>query len=412
MADARMHVVFGAGQIGPLLAAKLRDAGQRVRVVRRSPTPVPVEGIEALHGDATDPAFVAEATRGAAVVYHCINSPYFAKVWAETLPRIQANLIFGAGKAGARLVVLDNLYAYGRTHGRPMDEQTPLAPCSRKGEIRARLSEDLAAAAKRGEVRVVVGRASDFFGPGAWAGSFLGAPFWPRVLAGKSGILLFDPDVRHTYHFSRDVAAGLAALGLDAGAEGLWMLPCQTAQTTRAYRGPPSPRWAFSSRRCANCRRWPTSGRSRSSWTTPASGLDSPISRRPSTKRPRRRSITRGRWWVGRGRQFSGTLGGSRGHRAGEGFHEPVSGRPADEPDPPRFWLSNLPADTLLKELVRLARLIVARGARLSGTQGEDRARPFRRPKLARVPPPRHPMRGCPRLPRAPPSAPPGGIKQ
>ncbi|HVP69220.1 MAG TPA: NAD-dependent epimerase/dehydratase family protein [Anaeromyxobacteraceae bacterium] len=233
MADARMHVVFGAGQIGPLLAAKLRDAGQRVRVVRRSPTPVPVEGIEALHGDATDPAFVAEATRGAAVVYHCINSPYFAKVWAETLPRIQANLIFGAGKAGARLVVLDNLYAYGRTHGRPMDEQTPLAPCSRKGEIRARLSEDLAAAAKRGEVRVVVGRASDFFGPGAWAGSFLGAPFWPRVLAGKSGILLFDPDVRHTYHFSRDVAAGLAALGLDAGAEGLWMLPCQTAQTTR-----------------------------------------------------------------------------------------------------------------------------------------------------------------------------------
>ncbi len=233
MPDAAMHVVFGAGQIGPLLAARLRDSGCRVRIVRRSPAPVSVSGVEALHGDAMDPAFVAEATQGAAVVYHCVNTPYFAKVWAETLPRIQANLVSGAGKAGARLVVLDNLYAFGRTHGRAMNEETPPAPCSRKGEIRARLADDLFAAARRGEVRVAVGRASDFFGPGAWAGSFLGEYFWPRVLAGRAGMLLGNPDQRHTFHFSRDVAAGLAALGTDDGADGLWMLPCQPAVTAR-----------------------------------------------------------------------------------------------------------------------------------------------------------------------------------
>ncbi len=233
MSDATLHVVFGAGQIGPLLAARLRAAGKRVRIVRRSPAPVAVEGVEAVHGDAMDPAFVAEATRGAEAAYHCINSPYFAKVWAETLPRIQANLVAGAGRAGARLVVLDNLYAYGRTGGHPMNEDTPQAPCSRKGEIRARLSDDLFAAARRGEVRVAVGRASDFFGPGAWEGSFLGARFWPRVLAGKTGFLFANPDVRHTFHFSRDVAAGLATLGLDAGAGGLWMLPCAPAITAR-----------------------------------------------------------------------------------------------------------------------------------------------------------------------------------
>src|SRR5512137_907557 len=146
--EAGMHVVFGAGQIGPLLAGRLRDAGRRVRIVRRSPAPVPVGGVEVMQGDAMDAGFVLEATRGAAVVYHCINSPYFAKVWAATLPRIQANLVAGAGKAGARLVVLDNLYAYGRTGGRPMSEDTPFAPCSRKGEIRARLAEELLAAAR------------------------------------------------------------------------------------------------------------------------------------------------------------------------------------------------------------------------------------------------------------------------
>ena len=232
-----LHVVFGAGQIGPLLAARLRAAGMRVRVVRRSPAPVPVEGIEEVHGDAMDPAFAAEAARGATAVYHCINTPYFAKVWAETLPRLQASLVAAAGRAGARLVVLDNLYAYGRTGGLPMNEDTRPAPSSRKGEVRARLHEELVAATRRGDVRAVVGRASDFFGPGAWAGSFLGEPFWPRVLAGKPGMLLFDPDARHTYHYSRDVAAGLATLGLAPSADGLWMLPCAPAGTTRALVG-------------------------------------------------------------------------------------------------------------------------------------------------------------------------------
>jgi nucleoside-diphosphate-sugar epimerase len=232
MPDPAFHVVFGAGQIGPLLAARLRAAGKRVRVVRRSPAPVPVEGIEAIRADAMDPAAVAEACRGAEAVYHCINSPYFAKVWSETLPRIQTNLVAGAGRAGARLVVLDNLYAYGRTGGRPMNEDTPQAPSSRKGEIRARLHEDLVAAVRRGDVRAAVGRASDFFGPGAWEGSFLGSRFWPRVLDGKTGLLVMDPDARHTYHFTRDVAAGLATLGLE-GADGLWMLPCAAAVTAR-----------------------------------------------------------------------------------------------------------------------------------------------------------------------------------
>lgn len=237
MADPDLHVVFGAGQIGPLVAERLAGAGKRVRIVRRSGAPLALSGVEAVRADALDPAAAAEAARGAAVVYHCINTPYFAKVWAETLPRIQENLVAAAGRAGARLVVLDNLYAYGRTRGVPMTEDTPQAPCSRKGELRARLHDDLLASARRGGVRVAIGRASDFFGPGAWSGSFLGERFWPAVLAGKPGTLLVDPDQRHTYHFSRDVAAGLAALGLDTAADGLWMLPCAPAETTRELVG-------------------------------------------------------------------------------------------------------------------------------------------------------------------------------
>jgi hypothetical protein len=41
------------------------------------------------------------------------------------------NLIAAAGRNGARLVVLDNVYMLGRPQGKPLDEDTPPRPCSR-----------------------------------------------------------------------------------------------------------------------------------------------------------------------------------------------------------------------------------------------------------------------------------------
>jgi len=233
MTDPRqLHVVFGAGQVGAQLARRLASQGHAVRVARRSAATAEVPGVQVLRVDALDPGQVAEAVRGAATVYHCMNAAYSAEAWARELPRLQENLVAGAGRAGARLVVLDNLYALGRTGGRPMNEETPLAPCSRKGEVRARLQQALEAAAARGDVRAVAGRAADFFGPGGVNSYFEGRLFGP-LLAGKTARTPVDPDVPHTYHFIPDVAAGLAALGGDPAAEGRFMLPCRPAVTTR-----------------------------------------------------------------------------------------------------------------------------------------------------------------------------------
>ena len=129
---AELHVVFGAGQVGYPLAQALLKAGHRVRVAKRSPGGVP-SGADAVHGDATDPGFCRSATEGAATVYHCMNPPYDVDQWAELLPRWTDNLIAAASPAGARLVVLDNVYMLGRPAGRELDEETPVNPCSRKG---------------------------------------------------------------------------------------------------------------------------------------------------------------------------------------------------------------------------------------------------------------------------------------
>lgn len=232
--SAALHVVFGAGQVGTPLAERLLAAGQRVRVVKRSPGGV-ARGAEPRPGDATDAAFCRGAAEGAAVVYHCMNPPYDTKLWAELVPRVMENLIAAAGAAGARLVVLDNVYMLGRPADRRLDEDTPPHPCSRKGEIRARAAERLFEAHDAGTVRAVAGRASDFYGPGGRL-TYLGDFFWKPVLAGKKAWSPVDPDAVHTYHYIPDVAAGLAALGAadesDYGRP--WMLPCQPAGTLRA----------------------------------------------------------------------------------------------------------------------------------------------------------------------------------
>jgi nucleoside-diphosphate-sugar epimerase len=229
-----LHVLFGGGQVGQPLARILLARGKQVRIVKRSAGGVP-DGVELVQGDAKDLRFCVDAARGASTVYHLMNPPYYARIWAELLPTYMENLIAAAGRNGARLVVLDNVYMLGRPQGKPLDEDTPLRPCSRKGEVRARVSEQMWEAHRRGDVRVTTGRASDFYGPGGTL-THLGDQFWRPVIAGKRGRVLVDPDAIHTYHYIPDVAAGLAALGL-AGDDVYgrpWMLPGAPAESLRA----------------------------------------------------------------------------------------------------------------------------------------------------------------------------------
>jgi nucleoside-diphosphate-sugar epimerase len=230
---AELHVVFGAGQVGFPLAERLLKAGKRVRIAKRSPSQLPA-GCEVARGDAADPTFCTEAARGASVVYHCMNPPYDARVWAETIPRYMDNLIAASARNGARLVVLDNVYMLGRPGGVTLTEETPMNPCSRKGEIRARAAERLFEAHKNGDVVATSGRASDFYGPGGTL-TAVGDFFWPRVLSGKTAYSPFRLDAIHTYHYLPDVAAGLATLGCAQGdVYGRpWMLPCAPAGTLR-----------------------------------------------------------------------------------------------------------------------------------------------------------------------------------
>src|ERR687891_261073 len=232
--NGELQVVFGTGPVGTSVMEALMQRGRRrVRMINRSGRASVPEGVEVVGGDATDGAFAREASEGASVVYFALNPPYTQ--WTELFPPLQAGVIEGAASAGAKLIAVENLYMYGLTNGRPLTEDLPYAPNTRKGAVRARMSKELMEAHTSGKVRVAIGRASDFFGPRVLV-SAAGEQVFGRAVEGKSAQVAGDPDQPHTYTYAPDIGKGLAILGDREEALGqAWHLPSPETLTTRRF---------------------------------------------------------------------------------------------------------------------------------------------------------------------------------
>lgn len=228
-----LHVVFGTGPIGLAVVDELLARGKTVRVVNRSGKASPPTGVEVAAGDAADPENTRQLCRGAAVVYNCTNPPYTH--WPEMFPPLQTGILAGTAAAGAKLIAMDNLYMYGPTNGRPLTENLPYAATTRKGRTRAQMATDLLAAHRAGQVRVAIGRASDYFGPRGLATAAGDRVFYP-ALTGKAAQIMGKADMPHTYSYIPDIAIGLVTLGEQDEALGqAWHLPSPPTVTTRQF---------------------------------------------------------------------------------------------------------------------------------------------------------------------------------
>jgi nucleoside-diphosphate-sugar epimerase len=236
--NAPLHVIAGAGQIGPQVAERLLARGYRVRMVRRGAITDAPAGAETVSANVSDPASAAEAMRGASVVYHCANPRY--NKWATELVPLARGITEGAAKNGARVVALDNLYMYRVPADGRLAEDTEVAPVSRKGALRAEAAQVMLDASTRGDAPVAIVRASDFFGPNCTR-SIFGDRFWKKLFAGKPVEVMGDPDQPHTYSYGPDVADVLVTIGLTdpSGAPDVWgrvwHAPSLPAESTRTW---------------------------------------------------------------------------------------------------------------------------------------------------------------------------------
>lgn len=226
----RSPVVLGAGPVGQAVAARLAARGLIPAVVTRSGSAV--AGARSAAVDVTDAGALAVVLQEADAVFLCAQPAYHR--WAEEFPALQRSVLDACARAEVGVAVaVENLYPYGAPQGRPMTESTPFNPCSRKGEVRARLAAELAAAHVEGRLATAAVRASDFIGPGV-AGSAYGERFVGPLVKGRAADVFGDPDARHSVTHVPDLAETLVRVAERPDAWGrAWHAPSAPAVTQR-----------------------------------------------------------------------------------------------------------------------------------------------------------------------------------
>lgn len=223
-----MQTILGAGGvIAHSLQQQLLSQNIPLRLVRRQAGPAPAEA-ESRSADLLNAQAVAEAVAGSEVVYLTPGLTYNARLWAAQWPVVMQNTIAACEKAGAKLVFFDNVYAYGLVNG-SMTENTPYAPVSKKGKIRAQIANRLQGAMQAGEIQGMLVRAADFYGPNN-PNSFVHQMIFKRMVAGKSAQIMVSAEMPHTFTFTPDAGRALALLGQTPDAYGqIWHLPAPAA---------------------------------------------------------------------------------------------------------------------------------------------------------------------------------------
>jgi nucleoside-diphosphate-sugar epimerase len=213
-----MQTILGAnGVIGRELSRLLPSYSPRLRQVSRSPTAEnPTD--ELVSANLLDAKATADAVAGSSVAYLVAGLKYDHRVWQKEWPIVMRNAIDACKRHGCALVFFDNVYAYGLVDG-VMTEDTPYNPTSRKGEVRARIATMFMDEVKSGELRGLIVRAADFYGPGALL-SLTHATVTERLKRGRTPQWVGNPKAIHTFTYTPDAARSVALLGNTAAAYG------------------------------------------------------------------------------------------------------------------------------------------------------------------------------------------------
>jgi nucleoside-diphosphate-sugar epimerase len=205
-----MITILGAGgAIGNELAQVLAARNQPFRLVGRDPKATP-GATETLAADLTDKDQTVRAVAGSSVVHLLVGLKYHHKLWQEVWPRVMSNTIEACKRVGAKLLFFDNVYMYGKVSG-PMTEETAFNPCSKKGEIRAKIATTLINEWKSGALTAMIARAADFYGPDARNAVPNLLVFEPFAKRRKASWLVNDA-VPHSFTYTPDAAQSLVEL--------------------------------------------------------------------------------------------------------------------------------------------------------------------------------------------------------
>lgn len=221
-----MQTILGAGgAIGRELAKSLKEYTNQIRLVSRNPQKVnPTD--ELMSADLLNLDEVRSAVQGASVAYVTVGLRYDASIWEKEWPVLMKNVITACSEYDCKLVFFDNIYMYDKNHLEGMTEEAPVNPPSRKGKVRARVAEMVMQEAKEGNIKALIARSADFYGPKIEDTSMLTEMAINPLSEGKKANWIGSSTTKHSFTYTPDAGRATAILGnTDAAYNQIWHLP-------------------------------------------------------------------------------------------------------------------------------------------------------------------------------------------
>lgn len=196
------------GHIGQAAARAFVAAGWRVTGMARE-NRMPIPGVTFVRGDATSVEDMRRAIGDDTIVLNALNLPY--DKWDGGRAEAQIGRVLAAmGNMGRLLLFPGNIYNYAGSLTSIMPE-SPQEPQTPRGAIRVRMEQMIAAATQRGDIRAIILRAGDFYGPGNH-----GADLFSQMLLREidKGRVALHPDhgVGHAWACLPDLARAFVVL--------------------------------------------------------------------------------------------------------------------------------------------------------------------------------------------------------
>ena len=115
---------------------------------------------------------------------------------------------------------------YDENHLNGMTEETPINPPSKKGKVRAQIAQMILDEVAAGNLKALIARAADFYGPNIAQNSVLTEVVVKPLSQGKKANWIGDLQYKHSYTYTPDAGKATALLGNTPDAfNQVWHLP-------------------------------------------------------------------------------------------------------------------------------------------------------------------------------------------
>jgi len=219
-----MQTILGSsGVIGKELAKALPKYTNNIRLVSRNPKKVN-ESDELFTANLFNADETMKTVEGSEIVYLTVGLQYDINIWRSQWPPLMKNVIDACKKNNSKFVFFDNVYSYGRVDGW-MTEDTPAKPDSKKGKVRAELNKMILNEIKQGNLKAIIAKAADFYGPETPL-SFVNIMVFENFKKGKKAQWMLDVNKKHSFTYTPDAGKGTVILGnTDSAYNQIWHLP-------------------------------------------------------------------------------------------------------------------------------------------------------------------------------------------